>query len=468
MNDLQTSASNTALMAANDYAGINSLLDPNYFGQVMAVAEVMASSSLIPESLRFDKPGDTNKKPLPFDEVKANCFLITNQAFKWKADPFAVAQCCSVVYGRLMYEGKLVAAILAGNLGIKLHYSYGRWDAATKKCIEGEEAKGEDLAVRVWEVLSTDPVTGEPRLGKRYVDGFVGAWKTDGKGSPWSPPNWRRQLSYRGSREWCRIHEPGIMVGIITDDEFDGPTIDLEAAPAGGSKGASASVIDQIAAAKAGQGAASGFDDTRVQETKNTGDAGKTDAASTEGPLDAKGGKASSGTDKGGSQADQQAGPSASGDEAPKPSSDAPTSAKSDDTQTQDLLDGSADSQGSGGGSQGSSEDSQGNAPSGDDKSPNEVKAWLHGVTEMLWAATHFNSHTDTLKAQKKAAQASYPSTGIPERERNKATSVFDRCMDVASGALEPDDAKEVLAGLTGIDIQRLHTLDTKKREAGR
>ena len=38
-------------------------------------------------------------------------------------DPFAVAQCCSVVHGKLVYEGKLVAAVLDAKLGVRLTYA---------------------------------------------------------------------------------------------------------------------------------------------------------------------------------------------------------------------------------------------------------------------------------------------------------------------------------------------------------
>jgi hypothetical protein len=52
------------------------------------------------------------------EQIMANCFLVVNQAVRWNMDPFAVAQCVSVVHGKLCYEGKLIAAIIEAKLGI--------------------------------------------------------------------------------------------------------------------------------------------------------------------------------------------------------------------------------------------------------------------------------------------------------------------------------------------------------------
>jgi len=91
--------------------------------------------------------------------------------------------------------------------------------------------------------------------------------------------------------------------------------------------------------------------------------------------------------------------------------------------------------------------------------------AWLQDVAKMLWAATHYGKAADTLAAQKKAAQATYPIAGIPQRWRDKATSVYDRCCDVAKGALEPDDAKEIIVGISGLEKAELDKLDEMKKK---
>ena len=186
-------------------------LDTARFEHMQRIATVMASSSLIPDSLR--KYGD---EVLPPHAIVSNCFLIVNQAVRWELDPFAVAQCCSVVHGRLMFEGKLVAAVLESRLKIKLGYKFGKWDAARQATDLSAEGQGDQLAVRIFDKNDEE----------RFVDGYVGGWKTTGTNNPWQPANFRRQLRYRGAREWARVHEAAVMLGVYADDEFDEPRKD--------------------------------------------------------------------------------------------------------------------------------------------------------------------------------------------------------------------------------------------------
>src|SRR6185437_11744430 len=87
------------------------VLDTARFEHMQRIATVMAASNLIPDSLCMTGEKD-NKALLPQAQVIANCFLVVNQAVRWGMDPFAVAQCVSVVHGKLCYEGKLIAAII--------------------------------------------------------------------------------------------------------------------------------------------------------------------------------------------------------------------------------------------------------------------------------------------------------------------------------------------------------------------
>jgi hypothetical protein len=427
---------------------VGSLLDPNYFGRVAAIAEVMAASSLIPETLRTEG-NVSNKKALSPEVVRANCFLVTNQALKWGADPFAVAAASSVVHGRLMYEGKLVAAILDANLGVRLDYSYGKWDAATESCNLDELGTGDLLAVRVSEIKGYD-ADGAPVLGHRYIDGCVKNWKTTKDNSPWREGNYRKMLAYRGAREFSRIHEPGIMVGIITDDEdWSGPVIEGELSQA---QPSAASVMERIRASKAAADAG-GFDNSRVQNdtaasaAKNapTGNAaggeasenatgGSGEGSSVDGELDlsATSGAASSGRDEGAS----------AGEDAPKPSSaaepkDKAKKVKEAPAETSEKM--------------------------GKREERSDGPEWLQNVTKMLWAATHFGKAVDVLKAQRKMAAEAYPAEGIPDKYLAKARSVFDRCMDVAGGSLEPDDALDLVSGLSGVLEEDLRKIDADK-----
>lgn len=165
--------------------------DPQVFQQLMAIADAMAQTSLIPETLTKDKNG-----MFPLEKVRANCFLVAEQSHRWGMSPFAVAQAASVVYGRLMWEGKLVAAVIEQNAGIRLNYEYsGQGDSRT--------------------VVVTGQFPDEDK--PRTVQGSVSDWKTD----QWKKSDYDQRLAYRGAREWARRHCPGVMLGVITSDEAD-------------------------------------------------------------------------------------------------------------------------------------------------------------------------------------------------------------------------------------------------------
>lgn len=179
------------------------ILDTAKFEQMQRVASVMARMTIVPESLVCKRTGsgqNATYEPLPYDAAMANCFLVVNQAVRWGMDPFAVAQCASVVHGRLMWEGKLVAAVIEQKLGIRLQYAISGTGEAMKVVVSGRFSD-----------------EAEPRT----VSGTVADWKTTGNNSPWSPKNYARMLHYRGAREWARLHAPAVMLGVYTDDEME-------------------------------------------------------------------------------------------------------------------------------------------------------------------------------------------------------------------------------------------------------
>jgi hypothetical protein len=199
------------------------LLDTSRFEHMQRVATVMARSTLMPESLYMEGKAN-DKKLLPYDTIISNCFLVVNQAVRWGLDPFAVAQCVSVVHGKLCYEGKLVAAVLQAKLGMNLyHHITGSGDDT--RVYMSDKPFNEEVTVGD----STGPLVSflKPGIripGVRLFDGSVGEWKTTGTNSPWSPKNFPRMLIYRGTRDWCRIYEPATMLGVYTDDEM----VDME------------------------------------------------------------------------------------------------------------------------------------------------------------------------------------------------------------------------------------------------
>lgn len=192
------------------------------FEQMQRVAIVLTRSGLVPDTLCKEKD-----EWLPEATIAARCTLICNQARLWGADPLNVLQCTSLINGRLMYEGKLIAAVVASMTGVKLRYRFGVWKTDHIEFPENEEGlrgAGESLAVRCFDPDDQD----------RFVDGSVGMWKTTRAGNPWSSANaWPRQLRYRASREWARAYEPGVILGIIADGDQDLEEITMSAKPVG-------------------------------------------------------------------------------------------------------------------------------------------------------------------------------------------------------------------------------------------
>lgn len=180
------------------------VLDTGRFEQMYRIAKLMASSNLIPETLcaTYEGTGQNRKTLwLPVETVTANCFLIVNQAVGWNMDPFAVAQCASVVHGRVCYEGKLIAAVVEQKLGVRLSY---KWNDKT----------GDDLGIVV-----SGKIPGETE--PRTISGTVREWKTTSSNSPWSKQP-RTQLAYRGMRDWGRLHAPAVMLGVYSIEEMEG------------------------------------------------------------------------------------------------------------------------------------------------------------------------------------------------------------------------------------------------------
>ena len=96
---------------------------PRDMGQAMQLAEMMSKAKLLPQAV----------------QNPADAFLIINQAMRWGMDPFAVAQEVSVIQGKLMMSGKVVAAALqsSGVLDGRLHYDYAGDGDARQVTVRG-------------------------------------------------------------------------------------------------------------------------------------------------------------------------------------------------------------------------------------------------------------------------------------------------------------------------------------------
>lgn len=170
-------------------------MNTGIFDQLQRVAKMMAKANLVPAHLRGD-------------EKIADCFLVAAQAFRWRMDPFSVAQHTFVTSGKLGYEGKLIAGLInaSGKLETNLRPVYSGDGQGRKVVIVGR-------------------IRGEPE--DRTIDGTVAGWKTSNE--KWqSMPD--QMLFYRGAREWARRHMPEVMLGISAEEEV----VEMERAPEGG------------------------------------------------------------------------------------------------------------------------------------------------------------------------------------------------------------------------------------------
>jgi hypothetical protein len=124
--------------------------------------------------------------------------MVIQQAVRWQMDPFAVAQECSVIQGKLMYGGKLVAAVVnsRGGLEERLSFEYAGSGEGRTITVNGK-VRGEKTARSV-SVILRDARTN------------AAVWKTQ--------PD--QQLMYHGSRVWARRHVPELMLGVWSPEEF--------------------------------------------------------------------------------------------------------------------------------------------------------------------------------------------------------------------------------------------------------
>jgi ribosome modulation factor len=169
-------------------------LTPADLPTAFRLAEMMANASLVPKHLQ-GKPAD--------------CLLVIEQASRWGMSPFAVAQATSVIGGKLMYEGKLVAAALnsSGALSDRLAYAF--------------TGSGDTRVVTVTGTIRGEKTARSATIILRDVRTANDVWKRQ--------PD--QQLVYSGARVWARRHLPEVMLGVYTPDEFDEPQVRSEALP---------------------------------------------------------------------------------------------------------------------------------------------------------------------------------------------------------------------------------------------
>lgn len=166
-----------------------SALVPQDMNGAMQLANMMSRGKLVPQHLR-DSPGD--------------CLLVIEQAMRWGMSPFAVAQCTSVIQGKLMFEGKLVAAAL-NTCGLMEH-----------RLREKFEGEGPSRAIILTGTIQgeTDPRTIRVTLAEAKTSNGMWVKQPD------------QQLVYFATRAWARRHAPEVMLGVYSPEEFDEPKRD--------------------------------------------------------------------------------------------------------------------------------------------------------------------------------------------------------------------------------------------------
>jgi hypothetical protein len=191
-----TAPARREIRVVSDESSLSYLFDTARFEQICRLVNATASSSIIPSHLREDKNG-----PFDLETVKANVFLVFNQAIRWGIDPFASMKESYVARGNLGWSGKLVAALINAKAPLR-----GR----LKKSYSGTPGK-DDYTIEISGTLEGD---GEPSVTTMNV----GYAKTENQ--LWNK-NPRLKLWYSGVIQWAREYVPEIVLGILTDDDLE-------------------------------------------------------------------------------------------------------------------------------------------------------------------------------------------------------------------------------------------------------
>ncbi|MER9768979.1 hypothetical protein NKJ09_23275 [Mesorhizobium sp. M0189] len=217
-------------------------IDPARLDYLWTLAERMARSTIVPESLKTTGPKN-NKKDLPYETVVANVFAVVEQADRWNISPWALLACAAIVHGRLGFEGKVISSVLESRYGIDLQYEWSG-DGENRKII----------------ITGFKPGSDKPLV----IEGTVKDWKTTGDGSPWRPSTYDKMLAYRGAREWARLHKSSAILGVLGDDEILAIGMERQAQLA---RDVTPSLADRFGSAKTSEG----FSPDNVKQITNSG-----------------------------------------------------------------------------------------------------------------------------------------------------------------------------------------------------
>lgn len=199
---------------------VQPMLDTARFEHFQRAAKALMHSSILNPSVRGDSP----------EQCFSNLMLVFDLSDRWKLPALSIAQGIAIVHNKVVYEGKLIAAMLDASLGARLDYFYtGQRGALDYRVYVSDQP---------WDQLTDEQLAalkpGIQMRGRRIVDGSVGEWRTFQKDGRTPNPAWtgaatQNQLAYRGAREWARRYEPAQMLGVYGDDEIDAITLRMEA-----------------------------------------------------------------------------------------------------------------------------------------------------------------------------------------------------------------------------------------------
>lgn len=228
MTDQPTQA--VAVRQPTSVQNIQPMLDTAKFEHFQRASKALMFSSILNGSIRGNSP----------EQCFSNLMLIFDLSDRWKLPAISIAQGVAIVHDKVVYEGKLITAMLDASLGVRLQY-WWQGDRGTPgyriyisdRPFSELTSPTKDPADQIAEInKSLTPGVQIP--GWRLVDGSVEEWRTFQKDGRSPNPAWtgaatQNQLSYRGSREWARRFEPAQMLGVYGDDEIDTLTIQMQA-----------------------------------------------------------------------------------------------------------------------------------------------------------------------------------------------------------------------------------------------
>lgn len=221
MTDTTTALAPAQQRQVHRVENIQPMLDSDRFEHFQRASKALMYSSILNPSIRGDSP----------EQCFSNLMLVFDLSDRWKLPALSIAQCIAIVHDKVVYEGKLITAMLKSVLGFNLDFHYQGERGTPGYRVYVSDRPFAEMTDEQLEALAPDKY---PR-GWRIIDGCVADWQTFQKNSTKPNPAWtgaasRNQLAYRGAREWTRLYEPAQLLGVYGDDEIDDMTARMDRA----------------------------------------------------------------------------------------------------------------------------------------------------------------------------------------------------------------------------------------------